>query len=188
VHIDPVPARRPATDAEARALASSLRLRILRLCIDEDLTNKQVADRLGIDPGSALHHIRTLVATGFLAPQPPRRGRRGARERPYRATGKSWYVDTGHAGSSLSAAAGAFADELGEVDPQRVSWVRAPFRLPEDDRNALWRELEALVGRYLERERPDGQPCAVFAAVYPRIPAGDAAGPAAAGGTYSEDQ
>ncbi|MBO0809115.1 MAG: winged helix-turn-helix transcriptional regulator [Actinobacteria bacterium] len=180
--MDPAPARRPATDAEARALASSLRLRILRLCVDEDLTNKQVSDRLGIDPGSALHHIRTLVATGFLAAQPPRRGRRGARERPYRATGKSWYLDTGHAGSALAAATGAFADELSEVDPGRVSWVRAPFRLHEDDRNALWRDLEALVGRYLERERPDGQPYAVFAAVYPRIPARGAP----AGGTADD--
>jgi DNA-binding transcriptional ArsR family regulator len=188
VPIDPAPDRRPATDAEARALASSLRLRILRLCIDEDLTNKQVADRLAIDPGSALHHIRTLVATGFLAAQPPRRGRRGARERPYRATGKSWYMDTGHAGSAMAAAVGAVADELSEVDPERVSWVRAPFRLHEDDRNALWRELEALVGRYLERERPDGLPCAVFAAVYPRILAGDAIAPGAADGTFSEDR
>lgn len=168
---DPPPVqRRPATDAEARALASSLRLRILRLCYDDDLTNKQIADHLGIDPGSALHHIRTLVRTGFLAPLPIRRGRRGARERPYRATGKSWLLDTGRAGAITGAAVGAFLDEVGEVDPTEVLWVRAALRLQEDDMGALWSELENVVSRYIERERPDGRPCAVFAALYPRTP------------------
>ena len=37
--------RRPATPAEAKALASPLRLRILRLCLDQALTNKQLAER-----------------------------------------------------------------------------------------------------------------------------------------------
>jgi DNA-binding transcriptional ArsR family regulator len=168
VPIDPVPARRRATDAEARALASSLRLRILRLCYDEELTNKQVADRLGIDPGSALHHIRTLVGTGFLAALPVRRGRRGARERPYRATGKSWDIDAGYSVATTAAAARAFADEVGEADPAGVRWLRSALRLPPGDRIALWDEIEQLVGRYIERERPDGEPCAVFASMYPR--------------------
>lgn len=170
--IDPVPVRRGATDAEARALASSLRVRILRLCYDEELTNKQVADRLGIDPGSALHHIRTLVGTGFLAPLPMRRGRRGARERPYRATGKSWHIDIGyspHIAAATAAATGAFAEEIGEADPAGVRWLRCALRLPAADRDALWDEMEQLVDTYIERERPDGEPCAVFAALYPRL-------------------
>ena len=39
--------RRPATEQEARTLASPLRLRILRLCLDVSLTNKEIAERLG---------------------------------------------------------------------------------------------------------------------------------------------
>src|SRR5262245_38722754 len=85
--------QRPATEAEARALASAIRLRILRLCLDRALTNKEIAGRLGTHPATVLHHVRTLVATGFLAPEEERRGTRGAREVPYRATGKSWVVD-----------------------------------------------------------------------------------------------
>ena len=42
--------RRPATAAEAKALAHPLRIRILRLCLDQALTNKQLAERLGKDP------------------------------------------------------------------------------------------------------------------------------------------
>src|ERR671920_1168651 len=85
--------RPPATDEEAKALASTLRLRILRICRGEGHTNKEIAEVLGRDPASILHHIRTLVRTGFLQPQPERRGARGAREIPYLATGKSWRVD-----------------------------------------------------------------------------------------------
>ena len=82
--------RRQATEAEARALASTLRLRILRLCLDDELTNKEIAHRLGRNPGSVLHHVRRLVDTGFLAALPERPGSRGSREIPYRATRKSW--------------------------------------------------------------------------------------------------
>jgi DNA-binding transcriptional ArsR family regulator len=82
--------RRQATEEEARALASTLRLRILRLCLDDELTNREIAHRLGRNPGSVLHHVRRLVDTGFLAALPVRRGTRGSREIPYRATRKSW--------------------------------------------------------------------------------------------------
>ncbi|HEV8373300.1 MAG TPA: winged helix-turn-helix domain-containing protein, partial [Actinomycetota bacterium] len=81
--------RRAATPEEARALANPLRLRILRLSLDQALTNKQLAERLGMDPGTVLHHVRTLVRTGFLAAEAVRQGERGALEKPYRATGKS---------------------------------------------------------------------------------------------------
>src|SRR5438045_1919920 len=83
----------PAGEAEARALASAIRLRILRLCLDRALTNKEIAQRLEANPATTLHHVRKLVDTGFLAPQPERRGTRGAREVPYLATRKSWRMD-----------------------------------------------------------------------------------------------
>src|SRR5919107_922978 len=78
--------RRAPTEAEA----NPLRMRILRLCLDQSLTNKQLAEWLGKDPGTVLHHVRTLVKTGFLVPDEVRQGAKGALEKPYRATGKSW--------------------------------------------------------------------------------------------------
>ena len=90
-----VTARRPATEAEARALASALRLRILRLCLDRARTNKELAKLLAVNPATMLHHVRTLVETGFLVAEDERRGSRGARELPYRATGKSWTLSVG---------------------------------------------------------------------------------------------
>ncbi len=83
---------RDATPAEMRALAHPLRLRIIRLTIDRALTNKELAERLERDPGTVLHHVRTLVRGGFLVAETVREGRRGALERPYRSTGKSWMV------------------------------------------------------------------------------------------------
>ncbi|HEU5041578.1 MAG TPA: winged helix-turn-helix domain-containing protein, partial [Gemmatimonadales bacterium] len=81
---------RDATPAEARALSHPLRLRILRLVIDESLTNRQLAARLGRDPGTILYHVRQLVRLGFLKAEAVRRGDSGHLERPYRITGKSW--------------------------------------------------------------------------------------------------
>lgn len=70
--------------ARARALSSPMRWRILRACLDQALTNKELADLLGVNPGSMLHHVRTLVSTGFLAAEESRRGARNAIEIPYR--------------------------------------------------------------------------------------------------------
>jgi DNA-binding transcriptional ArsR family regulator len=70
--------RREATPEEFKALAHPLRLRILRLCLHDSLTNKQIADQLGKDPATVLHHVRLLVDTGFLAAETPRPGARGA--------------------------------------------------------------------------------------------------------------
>src|SRR5207237_3866845 len=87
--------RRAATPAEAKALANPLRLRILRLCRDRPMTNKELAERLDKDPGTVLHHVRTLVDTGFLAAEPVRAGSTGALEKPYKATGQSSDVPVG---------------------------------------------------------------------------------------------
>ena len=54
--------RRPATDAEARALASAVRLRILRLCLDQALTNKEIAARLVISRKTVANHVEHIYA------------------------------------------------------------------------------------------------------------------------------
>jgi len=79
-----------ASPEEFKAMANPLRLRILRLCLHEALTNKELAERLGKDPATTLHHVRLLVKTGFLAAEPVRTGAKGALEKPYLATRKSW--------------------------------------------------------------------------------------------------
>ena len=114
-------------DADARALASTLRLRILRLCLDDSLTNREIAERLDRNPATVLHHVRTLVDRGFLVAEPARRGNRGSREVPYRATGKSWRTPGGAGMSRILI--DTFLEEVALVDPQDVVTTRLGLRL-----------------------------------------------------------
>lgn len=155
--------RRVATDAEARALASSLRLRILRLTLDEALTNKEIAEALDRNPASVLHHVRTLVDTGFLRADPVRRGTRGAREIPYRATGKSWYIEAPRAlaGSAIE----AFLSEIASVPPEQQELTR--LRINGTDVTEFRERLYALVNEFHQRPRHPDAPHSVFIAMHP---------------------
>jgi DNA-binding transcriptional ArsR family regulator len=164
--------RREATADEARALANPLRLRILRLCLDEALTNKQIADRVNRDPGSTLHHVRMLVDAGFLAATEVRTGAKGALEKPYRATGKSWEVhvaDPDAAAGTHLAMVDAFRAELAEVGPDGIVLLsRFANTLDEASRTELVARLEALVEEFALRNDPDGTPFAFFLAGHAR--------------------
>jgi DNA-binding transcriptional ArsR family regulator len=158
-------AHRPATDEEARALASGLRLQILRLTLDEALTNKEIAVRLGRNPASVLHHVRALVDTGFLIAEPVRRGTRGAREQPYRATGKSWYLTSPVTDRAIL---DAFLAEAGRVPVEDLHLTRLGLRLPPDQWQEFLERLHALLAEFAERTSdPAQEPWSVFVAVHP---------------------
>ena len=161
--------RRPATDAEARALASAVRLRILRLCLDRALTNKEIAAALDRNPATVLHHVRTLVDTGFLAPEDARRGARGAREVPYRATGKSWLMDdAGAAGPARDPALAAFLEEVAAVGERQLASTRLALRLSAADREDLVRRLHDLLDSYVRRPPdPDGEKWSLYLGMHP---------------------
>jgi predicted ArsR family transcriptional regulator len=153
--------RRPATPAEAKALASPLRLRILRLCLDQALTNKQLAERLGRDPGTVLHHVRTLVATGFLAPEEVRQGAKGALEKPYRSTGKSWTLsldkDDTTETSATQAMLEAFLAELAEAGPGAArDFTRLALTLDDDSLRELETRLREIFDDFAARPPDPG--------------------------------
>lgn len=156
---------RAATDAESRALASGLRLRILRLTLDESLTNKEISDALGRHPATVLHHVRTLVDTGFLRAESVRRGARGAREIPYRATGKSWYTSTPASTSSMLE---AFLGEIESVPEAERDMTRLGLRLTEADMQEFRDRLYSLMQEFHDRPRdPAADRWSVFVAVHP---------------------
>ncbi len=157
--------RRQATDEEAKALASSLRLRILRICLGEGHTNKEIAGILGRDPASTLHHIRTLVRTGFLQPQPERRGTRGAREIPYLATKKSWRLSTPAMDRSMLE---VFLEEVALVPAADVDTTRMGLRLPAAEMAEFRTRLGSLLEDYASRpEDPSAPAWSVFLTVHP---------------------
>jgi predicted ArsR family transcriptional regulator len=165
--------KRPATEAEARALASAIRLRILRLCIDRALTNKEIAARLSANPATILHHVRTLVTTGFLLAEDTRRGARGSREVPYRATGKSWTMDVEDSGVSGGGRAmlDAFLAEIQLVDDlDRTTLTRLGLRLTEPEYEELTARLAQIFDEYRWRPpSPDGRAYSVFLSVHPDV-------------------
>lgn len=157
--------RRPPTDAEARALASSLRLRILRMCLDTPQTNARLAERLGMAPATVLHHVRTLVDTGFLEALPAERGPRGSRPRPYRATGKSWWIDGGGGENALVQ---SFVDGVGRSPTTDFPMARLGLRLTEEEQAELAGRLHALAEEYRVRDRDaQGEPWSFFYALHP---------------------
>jgi predicted ArsR family transcriptional regulator len=177
--------RRPATPEEARALANPLRMRILRLCLDEALTNKQLAERLGRDPGTVLHHVRTLVATGFLVPEEVRQGEKGALEKPYRATGMSWTLsldeDLATETSASQAMLEAFTAELEEAGPDAaIGFSRLALTLDKASQEELQRRVLAILDEFVDRaDDPDGEPLGLVFAMHRRpspTPAAQASG------------
>ncbi|HEX4813269.1 MAG TPA: helix-turn-helix domain-containing protein [Nonomuraea sp.] len=161
--------RRPATEPEARALASAVRLRILRLCLDRALTNKEIADRLGAHPATTLHHVRKLVETGFLAAQPMRQGRRGSTEIPYRATGKSWEMDVRESGvtDTNTAMLDAFLEEIRVTGVEEGEFTRLGLRLTPGGRDELLRRLKEVLDGFRDRcPPPDGEAYSLFVALH----------------------
>jgi predicted ArsR family transcriptional regulator len=167
----PAGQRRLATEAESKALASTLRMRILRVCLHEPHTNKEIAHILGRDPASVLHHVRRLVDTGFLAAQPVRRGVRGSREIPYLATRKSWRLSIPSGNGTLLA---TFLEEAAQVPIDELDTARLGLLLSPAERDVMVDELVAVLEKYrLRTEPPDGRPDAdarawsIFLAIHP---------------------
>jgi DNA-binding transcriptional ArsR family regulator len=160
--------RRPSTDAEATALASEVRLRILRATYFDALTNKEIAERLGKDPATTLHHVRKLVDTGFLKALPPRRGKRGSREIPYRATGLSWQLDNEGRPGVGEAMMQAYLSEVAGMSFDELDQTRLVVQVGPERKAELVNRLAMLLEEFTAVP-PDehGERIAVYVALYP---------------------
>lgn len=162
--------RRSATEEEAKALASAIRVRILRLCRKEQLTNKEIATRLDSNPATVLFHVRKLVSAGFLEPQEARSGPSGAYEIPYRATGKSWQLNLDSRDPRMrSAMIGAFVSEVGQVPAsEQVTISRLGIRLTEEGHARLLERVQNLFDEFEAEKPPEGSThYSLFLAVHP---------------------
>lgn len=154
----------PEAEARLRALSSPLRLRVLRLCAFDARTNKELAELLGVNPGTMLHHVRTLVGTGFLAAEPERTGAQGAREVPYRATGLSWRSPMPDRNFILVETFLQQIDGLEERDLD-TSWLG--LRLNDAHKAELQERLYALLSEFKDRgPDADGESYSLFTALH----------------------
>lgn len=167
--------RREATPEEFKALAHPLRLRILRLCLHDSMTNKELAGRLDKDPATVLHHVRMLVRTGFLKAERVRTGAGGALEKPYRTTGKSWTLSTEKhppdkrlAGELAMLA--ALRDELIAEGAEAIEeMTRMGLRLNEESFQEMQSRVRAVIDEFAERpDDPDGTRLGFFIVLHRR--------------------
>src|SRR5712691_8045285 len=73
---------------QLKALGHPLRLRVLETLgtgSEEHLTNRELANRLGVDPGHLHFHVRMLLKAGLIELAGGGRGR----EKPYRAVART---------------------------------------------------------------------------------------------------
>ena len=157
--------KRQASVEELKALAHPVRWRILRLCLDESLTNQEIAGRLAMSPATTLRHVRALVEARFLDAEPVRQGVRGSRERPYRATGRTWglaAVDLDQPELvhqvDLAVLAAHRAERLQASPDADRDLARGVLRLRPESLEELKSRIEALLDEFLARDEPDGEP------------------------------
>lgn len=153
-----------ATEDQLRALGSPVRIRILRLCLDTDRTNKELADALGLNPATTLRHVRQLVGNGFLEPTATRRGARGSVERPYRATQLTCRLaldDVGHPELAMQvhvAVADAYLTELREAGAEAIrGQARGLTRLSASSRREFVRRITELLDEFGDRDEEGGE-------------------------------
>lgn len=154
--------------ARAAALSSPVRWRILRLCLHQPRTNKELAEILDLNPGTTLHHVRLLVDTGFLAPEEPRKGMRNAREIPYRATRLSWH---GSPRSVAPVLVRTLLDEIAPVEPEDIVVWRLGMRLLPEDRAELEARITEILEDYVHRdsEDPAAEPWSLMGFLHPDV-------------------
>ena len=168
-HAAPTEASELEQRARIRALASPVRMRILRLCLHEARTNKELAAELDMNAGTMLHHVRSLVATGFLRAEEPRRGTRGSKEVPYRATGLSWR--SGPMPNQGQILLDTFLDEIQGLDPDTLWTTRLGLKLTAEERETMLNRVQAIFQEYVDRgPDPDGEPISIFFVEHPDLP------------------
>jgi DNA-binding transcriptional ArsR family regulator len=158
---------RQPTPEQIKAVANSLRLRILRLCGDREWTNKELADRLQRDPATILHHLKLLVAAGLIEPVGVRQGPSGAYEKPYRSTGLSWHLSFETAaddeeGAGEVAMLAAFRQELAEAGHDSIAELtRFHLHLDGDDLASFVERVKEVIQEYVaddDARREQGAP------------------------------
>ncbi|WP_224244841.1 ArsR/SmtB family transcription factor [Hyalangium gracile] len=173
---------------QVRVLAHPLRMRIIEALRAQEASPKQVAEMLGTKPTRLYHHFSALEEAGLITVTGTR-PRRGAVERLYQPTARSFVVDRAlfegrqrrqHGADVTSAASTMFAVTLDELrtgieagtipltDRERVEV--ASLRLPLSPRALprLMRQLRKLLKDFQAAEaHEDGEAVRLTLALFP---------------------
>jgi DNA-binding transcriptional ArsR family regulator len=155
---------------QLKALGHPLRVRVLEMLGQDDewqLTNRELAQRLGVDPGHLHFHVRMLLRAGLIELVD---AERGGREKPYRAVAKVFRVSP-----ELLAAGGA-----SDLQAAMIDQVQRAHALYSADGRFRGAQLEVklsaerateLMGMWLtearEREEEDADKVVITVFVHP---------------------
>jgi DNA-binding transcriptional ArsR family regulator len=140
---------------QLKALGHPLRVRVLEMLGQEgesgewQLTNRELAQRLGVDPGHLHFHVRMLLKAGLIE-LADANGR--GREKPYRAVAKVFRVSP-----ELLAAGGAKDIQAAMIDQvQRAHLLYAAdgsFRGTQVEVQLSMKRVLELMSKFLEQAR-----------------------------------
>jgi DNA-binding transcriptional ArsR family regulator len=130
---------------QLKALGHPLRLRVLEVLgeSEEELTNRELAERLGVDPGHLHFHVRMLLGAGLIE----RATGRGGREKPYRAVASHVRVAPELITSSVADDARAAMLEavqrgwVGHAGEGRFRSAQLTVRMDQEKVRNLWAEF-----------------------------------------------
>ncbi len=133
---------------QLKALGHPLRLRVLETLGAQDgdeLTNRELANRLGVDPGHLHFHVRMLLSAGLIELV----DRAGGREKPYRAVARHVRV-----APELIATGAANDAREAMLDQVRQGWVEyagsGTFRSAQLNVRLDHEEVRELFRRFVE--------------------------------------
>lgn len=159
---------------QLKALGHPLRLRVLEMLggdNEEPLTNRDLAERLGVDPGHLHFHVRMLLRAGLIELVDGGHGR----EKPYRALARTVRVP-----AELIASGSGSDVQAAMLDQVERGWAefgsQGLFRSAQlTVRLPMERALELIVeffDRARDAEEPDADPIVLTALGHPPSRAG----------------
>jgi DNA-binding transcriptional ArsR family regulator len=154
---------------QLKALGHPLRLRVLETLgagTDEHLTNRELAQRLGVDPGHLHFHVRMLLKAGLIELAEGGQGR----EKPYRAVARTVRVAPELLASGLTT--DLRAAMLDEVQSGWAKWApegkfrsaQVTARVPEERMLEL---ITDLIETARDAEQDDAEPLVVTIVFHP---------------------
>ncbi|MDQ3778615.1 MAG: winged helix-turn-helix domain-containing protein [Actinomycetota bacterium] len=166
---DPIPQVLTIDRAEQlKALGHPLRLRVLETLgeTEEALSNRELAQRLGVDPGHLHFHVRMLLRAGLIEQVPTD----GGREKPYRAAAKTLKVAPELVSAGASNLHAAVMDDLQRAHADhsaegRFRFVRVTVRVDPETAMGV---LSELVPRFEELEDENAEQLVITAIVHPQ--------------------
>jgi DNA-binding transcriptional ArsR family regulator len=155
---------------QLKALGHPLRLRVLEMLGQSEgqyLTNRELAQRLGVDPGHLHFHVRMLLRAGLIALAEGGHGR----EKPYRAVARTVRV-----ASELISSSDAVPDLRATMvdDVQRAMAEfrdTGQFRITQTTVRIPWqramRLIEDIAETVRDEETADADPLVITAFMHP---------------------